>query len=65
MSTNVPLVLGWVFTVTGLVALLLLIIHVEAGKGSRVNIPFAAGCIIVLSVFLGLGFQFLLVSNGI
>lgn len=65
MATDVPLVLGWIFSIIGLVALVLLLVHVEAGKSKRVNIPFTATCIIILAVFLGLGIQFFLVSQGL
>lgn len=60
---SVPLVFGWIFLVIGLVALVVLLIHVEAGK--EFSIPFSAITIIILSICLGLGIQLLLVAAGI
>lgn len=60
---DLPLVLGWIFTIIGVIAAILLVIHIETGKDF--SIPFSVGCVIVLSLFLGLGFQFLLVSQGL
>ncbi len=56
-------ILAWIFIVIGLIFLFSLIAHVEAGKSF--SIPFTAIAIIALSVCLGLGIQFLLVSMGI
>ncbi len=55
--------LAWIFLIIGLIFLFSLIAHVEAGK--TFSIPFAAVAIIILSVCLGLGIQFLLVSMGV
>ncbi len=55
--------LAWIFIVIGLIFLFSLIAHVEAGK--TFSIPFATVAIIILSVCLGLGIQFLLVSMGV
>ncbi|GAB4305420.1 MAG: hypothetical protein Kow0069_01180 [Promethearchaeota archaeon] len=55
--------LGWTFLVVGLIALTLLIVHVEAGKDF--SIPFSAGCTIVAAIMLGFGISFLMVAQGL
>jgi hypothetical protein len=56
-------VAAWIFLVLGLIFLFSLIAHIEAGKSF--SIPFTVIMIIALSVCLGLGIQFFLVSMGI
>ena len=65
MAVDTPLILGWVFTIIGLSVLIMLITYIEAGRSKQINIPFTASCIVILSVFLGLGIQFLLVAEGL
>ena len=56
-------ILAWIFITIGLIFLISLIAHVEAGKSF--SIPFTTIAIIILSVCLGLGLQFLLMSIGV
>jgi hypothetical protein len=53
---------AWIFLVIGGIFTAALVAHVEAGKSF--SVPFTVISIIILSVCLGLGLQFLLLYAG-
>ncbi|HMF30192.1 MAG TPA: hypothetical protein VKK79_02160 [Candidatus Lokiarchaeia archaeon] len=56
-------IFAWIFLVIGGIFLFALVAHIEVGKSF--SVPFTVISIIILSVCLGLGIQFLLLYLGL